>query len=132
MVNDLQGRWRQNALVFKGIPEKMEGASSSWDMVEKMILKILVENLKMNVGSIHIERVHRSPTHLSASLQQQNYPKPRPRPIYIAFSTWKAARAVLSNAKTLKENLLTCEEDGVTNIVSIYIEQMYSLVITRK
>ena len=131
-VDDLQGRVRRNTLVFKGIPEKMEGASSGWDRVEKMIMKILVENLKMNVDWIHIERAHRSPTHLSASQQQQNYPKPRPRPIYVAFSTWKAARAVLSNAKMLKENPLTCEEDGVTNIVSIYIEQMYSPIITRK
>ena len=131
-VDDLQGRLRRNTLVFKGIPEKMEGASSGWDRVEKMILKILVENLKMNVDSIHIERAQRSPTHLSASEQQQNYPKPRPRPIYVAFSTWKSARAVLSNAKMLKENPLTCEEDGVTNIVSIDIEQMYSPVITTK
>ena len=32
----------------------------------------------------------------------------------------------------LKENPLTCEEDSVTNTVSIYIEQMYSPVTTRK
>ena len=126
-VDDLQGQLRRNTLEFKGIPEKMEGASSGWDRVEMMIMKILVENLKMNVDSIHTECAHRSPTQ-----QQQNYPKSCPRPIYVAFSTWKAARAVLSNAKMLKENPLTCEEDGVTNIVSIYIEQMYSPVITRK
>ena len=133
-VDDLQGRLRRNILVFKRIPEKMVGASGGWDRVDEMILKILVENLKMNVESIHIERARRSPTHLTASQQQQNYPRPRSRQIYVVFSTWKAAKAALSNAKMLKENPLSCEKDldGVTNTVSIYIEQSYSPVTTRK
>ena len=66
-VDDLQRHLKQNTLVFKGIPEKMEGASSGWDREQKMILKIPVENFKMNVDSIHIKCAHRSPTH-----QQQN------------------------------------------------------------
>ena len=57
-VDDLQGRMRRNMLVFKGIPEKMEGISNSWDKIEKLIWKILCDNLKMNIETIHIERAH--------------------------------------------------------------------------
>ena len=82
----------------------------------------------MNTEIIHIERAHRSPSQYTASQQK----KPYPRPIYVAFSAWKSANAVLSSARLLKDNPLLVEEGGNTKHVSIYIEQMYSPMATKK
>ena len=52
--------------------------------------------------------------------------------MYVAFSIWKSGNAVLSSARMLKDNPQLIEEDGNTKYVSIYIEQMYSPMVTKK
>ena len=106
----------------------MEGISDSWDKVEKLIWKFFRDNLKMNIETIHTERAHRSPSQYTASQQRKSHP----RPIYVAFFAWKSANAVLSSAGMLKDNPLLIEEDGNTQYVSIYIEQMYSPTVSKK
>ena len=119
---------RRNGLVFKEIPEKMEGISDSWDTVEKLIMNNLHNYLKMNIETIHFEQAHRSPSQYIASQQG----KPQPRPINVASSAWKSATTVLSSATMLKDKPLLIEEDGNIKYVSIYIEQVYSPMVSKK
>ena len=119
LVDDLQGRLRRNTLVFKGIPEEAEGKEGSWLQAENFIAKLLVDHLGMDHNQLGIQRAHRSSKRQRSHQQSHN----RPRPIFVAFQSWKLAAEVLKKAKMLRDNPYLYEG----NDVNIYIEQMYSL-----
>ena len=128
MVNDLQGRSRCNTLIFKDFPERIEGDTSSWDKVSKLILDFLRNYLETEESKIVIERAHRTPMHLST--KQGTRITDKPRPIYVAFLSWQMSSLVLSNAHKLKDNPSIYGEEQ--NETQIYIEQMHSLLVTQK
>ena len=124
LVDDLQGRLRRNTLVFKGIPEEAEGKESSWLQAENFIAKLLVDHLGMDHNRLGIQRAHRSSKRQKSHQQYHN----RPRPIFVAFESWKVAAEVLKKAKMLRDNPYRCEGKEV----NIYIEQMYSPAVTQE
>ena len=124
LVDDLQGRLGRNTLVFKGILQEAEGKEGSWLQIENFIAKLLIEHLGMDHARLGIERAHRS------SKRQRSHQEPhnRPRPIFVAFQSWKIAAEELKKAKILRDNPYLYEG----NEVNIYIEQMYSPAATQE
>ena len=101
LVDDLQGRLRRNTLVFKGIPEEAKGKEGSWLQAQNFIAKLLVDHLGMDHNQLGIQRAHRSSKHRKSHQQSHN----RPRPIFVAFQSWKvAAEVLLKKAKMLRDN----------------------------
>ena len=81
----------------------------------------------MDHDRLEIQRAHRS------SKRQRSHQQPhnRPRPIFVAFQSWKVAAEVLKKAKMLRDNPYLYEGKEVKE-VGLYIEQMYSPTVTQK
>ena len=111
-------------MVFKGIPEEAEGKEGSWLQAKNFIAKLLVDHLGMDHNQLGIQRAHRSSKRQKSHQESHN----RPRPISVAFQSWKVAAEVLKKAKMFRDNLYLYEG----NEVDIYIEQMYSPAVTQE
>ena len=124
LVVDFRGQLIRYTLAFKGIPEEAEGKEGSWLQAENFIAKLLMYHLGMDHDRLGMERAHRS------SKRQGNHHQPhhKPRPILVAFKSWKVAAEVLKKAKMLKDNSYLYEG----NEFNIYIEQMYSPAVTQE
>ena len=97
-VEDLANRNRRNNLVFLNIPENMEAKYKG--NCSELIKNIITENLNLNIDAdtFIMDRAHRTPTHLP------NNPRPKPRPIHVAFHHYRDRQSVLRAAKNLKIN----------------------------
>ena len=78
----------------------------------------------MDHNRLGIQRSHRSSKRQKSHQQYHN----RPGPIFVAFESWKVAAEVLKKVKMLKDKPYRYEG----NKVNIYIEQMYSSVLTQE
>ena len=94
-VEDLANRSRRNNLVFLNVPESNEDNCGG---CSELIKIIATENLKLTIDhdSFIIDRAHRTPAHLP------NFPRPKPRPIHVAFHHFRDRQTVLRAAKNLK------------------------------
>lgn len=112
IIDDLQGRIRRKTLIFKGIPEKLEG-NDNWVNCELMIQRLIQENFALS--GIEIERAHRSPARM---LSQAKYP----RSVYVAFLRWKDKDKLMNEIMKKGSPNLTYNGEPVR----VFVEELFS------
>ena len=100
IIDDLQGRLRQNTLIFKGIPEGTEGRPGTLSQAGNFIATLSVDHLGMSSENLGIERAHRYPKNPKKNMDS------RPRPIHVGFQSWKTADEILRRAKMFKRKFI--------------------------
>ena len=121
-IDDLRNRNIRKTLVFRGLPEKAEGADT-WENVRKFILKFLVL-YDPEFAHLSIDRAHRSARKIDPSKSKSL----RPRPAFAEFVSWQDASGVLT--MTAKIGKKSHEFEG--HEYNISVEQMVSKSVMEK
>ena len=116
-VDSEETRWFVKAYLKRQKGKKVHGSKQKTSLPSCLLI-IWVHN------RLGIQRAHRSSKRQKSHQQYHN----RPRPIFVAFESWKVAAEVLKKAKMLRDNPYRYEGKEV----NIYIEQMYSPAITQE
>ena len=121
-IDDLCNRSMRKTLVFRGLPEKADGADT-WQNVWKFLLKFLAL-YDPDIAHLSIDRAHRS----AQKIDPHKSKSPRPRPVFAEFVSWQDASRVLMMATKIGK--MPYEFEG--HEYNISLEQMVSKSVMEK
>lgn len=99
---DLENRSRRNNLIFHGVPED-DGVGPPRNLESLIKDDILRDMMGIDVSSIHIERVHRTPSK-KVTPRQTEGSLGKPRPIHVRFLRYTDRENVLRSAPSMLKN----------------------------
>ena len=121
-IDDLRNQSMRKTLVFRGLPEKAEGADT-WENVRKFLLKFLAL-YDPEFARLSIDRAH----HSARKIDPRKSKSPRPRPVFAEFVSWQDASRVLTMAAKIGKT--PYEFEG--HEYKISVEQMVSKSVMEK